>query len=77
MEEYRNIILYLNTLKKEIEKGKDKNDLFFTIEMIEENIKNNLERKKEDLKYQLEHIQHDLDLSKYLEENKEGGKNEN
>lgn len=67
MEEYRNIILYLNTLKKEIEKGKEKKDLFFTIEMIEENIKNNLERKKEDLKYQLEKVDHDIELLEHFE----------
>ena len=66
MQEYRNIILYLNTLKKEIEKGKDKKDLFFTIEMIEENIKNNLERKKEDLKYQLEKVEHDVELLEHF-----------
>lgn len=70
MEEYRNIILYLNTLKKEIEKGKDKKDLFFTIEMIEENIKNNLERKKKELKYQLEKVDHDIELLEHFE--KEG-----
>ena len=66
MEEYRNIILYLNTLKKEIEKGKEKKDLFFTIEMIEENIKNNLERKKEDLKYLIEHVEHDMSTLEYF-----------
>ena len=62
MGEYINIILYLETLKKEIEQGKDKKDLFFTIEMIEENIKNNLERQKNDLKYQLEKVGHDIEL---------------
>lgn len=67
MEEYRNIILYLNTLKKEIEKGKDKKDLFFTIEMIEENIKNNLEKKKSDLKYMIENNTKDLELLNYFE----------
>ena len=66
MQEYRNIILYLNTLKKEIEKGKDKKDLFFTIEMIEENIKSNLERRKEDLKYQLENNTKDLELLEHF-----------
>lgn len=66
MEEYRNIILYLETLKKEIEKGKDKKDLFFTIEMIEENIKSNLESKKSDLKYQLEKVDHDIELLEHF-----------
>lgn len=66
MGEYRNIILYLNTLKKEIEKGKDKKDLFFTIEMIEENIKNNIENKKNYLKYQLEDAEHDVKLLEHF-----------
>lgn len=67
MGEYRNIILYLETLKKEIEQEKDKKDLYFTIEMIEENIKSNLERKKEDLKYQLENNTKDLELLEHFE----------
>ena len=70
MGEYRNIILYLETLKKEIEEGKDKKDLFFTIHMIKENIKNNVERQKKDLKYQLEKVDHDIELLEHYE--KEG-----
>ena len=70
MKEYRNIILYLNTLKKEIEKGKDKKDLFFTIEMIEENIKNNIESKKSDLEFQLERLDLDIELMEHFK--KEG-----
>ena len=67
MDEYRNIILYLETLKKEIEQGKDKKDLFFTIEMIKENIKNNIERQQKDLKYQLERVEHDIELMEHFE----------
>lgn len=67
MEEYRNIILYLETLKKEIEKGKDKKDLYFTIDMIKENIKSNIERQKSDLKYQLEKVDHDIELLEHFE----------
>ena len=67
MGEYRNIILYLETLKKEIEEGKEKKDLFFTIDMIKENIKNNVERQNKDLKYQLEKVDHDLELLEHFE----------
>lgn len=67
MGEYRNIILYLETLKKEIEQEKDKKDLFFTIEMIKENIKNNIERQQKDLKYQLERVDHDIELLEHFE----------
>ena len=67
MQEYRNIILYLETLKREIEKGKDKKDLYFTIDMIKENIKNNIERQKEDLKHQLEKVDHDIELLEHFE----------
>lgn len=70
MSEYRNIILYLETLKKEIEEGKEKKDLYFTIDMIKENIKNNVERQKKDLKYQLEKVDHDIELLEHFE--KEG-----
>ena len=70
MGKYRNIILYLETLKKEIEQGKEKKDLFFTIDMIKENIKNNVERQKKDLEYQLVDVEHDITLLKHLE--KEG-----
>ena len=71
MSEYRNIILYLETLKKEIEEGKEKKDLYFTIDMIKENIKNNVERQKKDLKYQLEKVDHDLELLEHFEKGTE------
>ena len=67
MDEYRNIILYLETLKKEIEEGKEKKDLYFTIDMIKENIKNNINRQKKDLKYQLERVEHDCELMENFE----------
>lgn len=70
MGKYRNIILYLETLKKEIEQGKEKKDLFFTIDMIKENIKNNVERQKKDLEYQLVDVEHDITLLEHFE--KEG-----
>lgn len=70
MGKYRNIILYLETLKKEIEQGKEKKDLFFTIDMIKENIKNNIERQKKDLEYQLVDVEHDIKLLEHFE--KEG-----
>ena len=57
MNNYRNILLYLYTLKKDIKKGKDKKELLFNIDMIVENIKDNLESEREKCKYLLEDIE--------------------
>lgn len=63
MEEIRNILLYINNLKKELEKNNIKNNnIKFNIKMIVENLDNLLEREEADLKYKLKQINKNNEL---------------
>lgn len=70
MKDYRNILLYLYALKKDIEKGKDKQEILFNIDMIVENINDNLEREKQNCKYLLEDIEKYNNIVKLLNDRK-------
>lgn len=71
MEEIRNILLYINSLKKELEKNNIKNNnIDFNIDMIKERIEILLKREEEDLKYKLKQIDKNNELLEMIKNDK-------